>query len=139
MKIWFCKLKRVDKGRITNVKDLENPSLRRRANARNSSFPVFHGGEKFRPGGLFLQSPETFRHISNAIIPFIPSQRRDSKPSNFAVLLVFLTLRTCKKISFSKRADSSLTTDFSGTFEKHLLGEDLNPYLCDTCAVFYQV
>ena len=64
--------------------------------------------------GAVSPSPETFRHISNAIIPFIASQRRDSKPSNFAVLLVFLTLRTCNKISFSKRADSSLTTDYSG-------------------------
>ena len=33
-------------------------------------------------------------------IPFISSQRRGSKPSNFAILLVFLTLKTCSKINF---------------------------------------
>ena len=64
--------------------------------------------------GLFLKSPETFRVSSGATIPFISSQRRGSKPSNFAVLLIFLTLKTCKKIIFSKQADCSLTTNFSG-------------------------
>ena len=35
-------------------------------------------------------------------------------PSNFAVLLVCLTLKTCEKISFSKQAYCSLTTGFLG-------------------------
>ena len=64
--------------------------------------------------GLSLKSPETFRSLSGATIPFISSQRRGSKPSNFALLLIFLILKTCKKISFSKQADCSLTTSFSG-------------------------
>ena len=41
------------------------------------------------------------------------SQRRGSKPSNFAILLVFLILKTYKKISYSKQADCNLTTSFS--------------------------
>ena len=35
------------------------------------------------------------RKFSGASIPFISSQRRGSKPSNFTILLVFLTLETC--------------------------------------------
>lgn len=50
--------------------------------------------------GLFLKSRETF----------ISSQRRGSKPSNFTILLAFLT---CQKISFSKRAYCSSNARFS--------------------------
>ena len=64
--------------------------------------------------GRFSKVPKLFGSISGATIPFISSQRRGSKPSNFAILLVFLILKTCKKISFSKQADCSLTTSFSG-------------------------
>ena len=62
-------------------------------------------------GGLFLKSPETF-WANFWTIPSLASQRRGSKPSNFAILLVFVILKTCKKISFSKQADCSLTTSF---------------------------
>ena len=64
--------------------------------------------------GLFLKSPETFGVSFGCHYSLISSQRRGSKPSNFAVLLIFLTLKTCKKIIFSKQADCSLTTSFSG-------------------------
>lgn len=40
---------------------------------------------------LFLKSYEYFRPTSGATIPFISLQRRGSKLSNFAILLVFLT------------------------------------------------
>ena len=58
------------------------------------------------PGVCFSEVPKLFRayfgcHNSRYI--------RGSKPSNFAILLVFLTLKTCSKISFSKQADCSLT------------------------------
>ena len=36
--------------------------------------------------GLFLQVPKPFGSISGATIPFIPSQRRGSRPSHFAIL-----------------------------------------------------
>ena len=70
--------------------------------------------EKFRPGASFSKVPKLFGPISGATIAFISSQRRASKPSNFAIILVFLILKTCKKISFSKQADCSLATSFSG-------------------------
>ena len=43
----------------------------------------------------FLKVPKLFGPNSGATIPFISSQCRASKPSNFAILLVFLTLKTC--------------------------------------------
>ena len=65
-------------------------------------------------GACFSKVPKLFGPISGATIPFISSQRRGSKPSNFAILLVFLTLKICSKIMFSKQADCSLTIAFSG-------------------------
>ena len=45
---------------------------------------------------------------------FMSSKYRGSKPSIFVTLLLFLTLKTCQKISFSKQTDRNLTTGFSG-------------------------
>ena len=70
--------------------------------------------EKRAPGAFFSKVPKLLESLSGAAIPFISSQRRGSKASNFAILLIFLTLKTFKKISFSKQADYSLTTSFSG-------------------------
>ena len=50
--------------------------------------------------GACLLSPETFGPISDATTPFISSQGRGSKPANFAILLVFRTLKARLKISF---------------------------------------
>jgi len=79
----------------------------------DQSDPIY---PKIRKGTLVrgpsLESHETFRSILGVIIP--SSQRQGSKPSNSATLLSFLTLKTCKKISFLKKADLSLTTGFSG-------------------------
>ena len=47
------------------------------------------------PGACFSNVPRLFGPISSVTIPFISSQRRGSKPSNFAILLVFLILKTC--------------------------------------------
>ena len=66
------------------------------------------------PGACFSKVPKVFGPISDATIAFIATQCRGSRPSNFAILLVFLILKTCKKITFSKQADFSLTTRFSG-------------------------
>ena len=66
------------------------------------------------PGACFSKVPKLFGSLSGATIPFISSQGRGSKPSNFAILLILLILKTCKKISFSKQADCGLTTSFSG-------------------------
>jgi len=67
-----------------------------------------------RPGTCFLKVPKLFGPIPGATTAFMSSQRRGSKPSNFAILSVFLVLKTCKKITFSKQADCSLTASFSG-------------------------
>ena len=66
------------------------------------------------PGACFSKVPKLFEPISGATIPFISSQRRGCKPSNFAILLAFLTLKTCQKIGFLKQGDGSLITGFSG-------------------------
>jgi len=50
----------------------------------------------------FSKFPNLFGPMSGATVPFISSHRQDSKSSNFAILLVFLTLKTCEKIYFSK-------------------------------------
>ena len=78
---------------------------------RPKSFRTF---EKRAPGACFSKVPKLFGSLSGATIPFISSQRRGSKHSNFAILLIFLILKTCKKIIFSKQADCSLTNSFSG-------------------------
>ena len=75
---------------------------------------VFGTFEKRAPGACFSKVPKLFGSLSGATIPVISLQRQGSKPSNFAVLLVFLTLKACLKISYSKQADCGLTTGFSG-------------------------
>ena len=66
------------------------------------------------PRACFTKVPKLFGPISGATIPFISSQRRGSKPSNFAILFVCLKLKICSNISFSKQADCSLKTGFLG-------------------------
>ena len=75
------------------------------------SFGTF---EKRAPRACFAKVPKPFEPFSCAAIPFISSQRGGSKPSNFAILLLFLTLKSCQKISFSKQADCMLKPGFSG-------------------------
>ena len=43
----------------------------------------------------FSKVPKLFGSISDASISFISSQRRGSEPANFAILLFFLTSKTC--------------------------------------------
>jgi len=49
-----------------------------------------------RPRVCYSKAPK----LSDATIPFTSSQRRGSKPSNFAVLLVFLILKHVKRSAF---------------------------------------
>ena len=51
--------------------------------------------EKLRARACSSKVSKLFEPISGATIPSISSQRRGSKPSNFAILLVFLTLKAC--------------------------------------------
>ena len=59
-------------------------------------------------GACFSKVLKLFEPISSATIPLISSQRRGSKSSDFAILLIFRTLKACSKISFSKQADCRL-------------------------------
>ena len=59
----------------------------------------------------------------SGLLRVISSQRRGSKPSNIAILLVFLPLKTCEKITFSKQANCSLKTGFSGPTKSRALRE----------------
>ena len=43
----------------------------------------------------FLKSPETLRAISGVTIPFVTQERRAFNSSNFAVIFLFVTLKTC--------------------------------------------
>ena len=43
----------------------------------------------------FSKVPKLFGSISDASLSFISSQRRGSEPVNFAILLFFLTSKTC--------------------------------------------
>jgi len=73
-----------------------------------------HEITKGAPGARFSKVPKLLGPISGAPIPFTSSQRQGFKPLNLAILLAFLTLKTCSKISFSKQADCSSTTGFPG-------------------------
>ena len=64
----------------------------------------------FRRGVCLLKFPKTAEPTSAGTVLFMSSQHRSPKPSNFTVLLVFVTLKTCLKISFPEQADYSLTT-----------------------------
>ena len=70
----------------------------------------YFSSPKLRSGLAGLGPGSQKSRIWSYTIPFISSQRRDSKPSNFAVLFV---LKTCWKISFLKQAGCTLTTGFS--------------------------
>ena len=73
---------------------------------------------QFPPWGLFLLSPDLlFGPIAGAAISFMSSHCRGSKPSNFAILWVFVTLKHVPKSAFQKKWITVwlLTTDyFSG-------------------------
>ena len=73
------------------------------------SFGTF---DKQAPGPCFSKVSKLFEPISRATSSLICSRCRSSKPWNFAILLVFLTFKTCWKISFTKQVDCSLTISF---------------------------
>ena len=59
---------------------------------------------QFPPWGLFLLSPDLlFGPIAGAAISFMSSHCRGSKPSNFAILWVFVTLKHVPKSAFQKK------------------------------------
>ena len=94
----------------------------------------------FGPGACFSKVPKIFGPISGTTISFISSQRRGSKPSNYAILLIFHILKACRKISFSKQADCSLTTSFSGPKSVRDVRETGPCFGCiNSCCMFAEV
>ena len=65
-------------------------------------------------GVRFSKVPKLYGPFSGVTISFVSQERRGFKSSNFTVILLFATMKTCKKISFPKQADSSFTNGFSG-------------------------
>ena len=59
-----------------------------------STFQTLNNWRHVHPGACLSEVPKLFGSISGVTIPFISSQRRGSKPSNFAIPLVFLSLKT---------------------------------------------
>ena len=79
----------------------------------------------------FSKVSNLFGLISGAIIPFTSLQRRDSKPSNFAIHLVFLTLKKMWKDQLFNTSGISVwplafrARKVLGIFEKQATGNKL--------------
>ena len=67
-----------------------------------------------RPGASFSKVPKLYGPFSGVTIPFVSQERRGFKSSNFTVIFLFVTLKTCQKIGFPEQAVSSFTNGFSG-------------------------
>ena len=79
-------------------------------------------------GACFSRVPKLFRPISSATIPFISSQQRGSKPSNFATLLLFLHYQHVERSVFENKRIAGWQLVFRarkvlGTLEKLAPGE----------------
>ena len=68
----------------------------------------------FQSWGPFLESPETLRAIFGCHNPLVPVEWRGFNSSNFTVISLFVTLKTCQKIGFPKQAVGSFTKVLSG-------------------------
>ena len=66
------------------------------------------------PGARFSKVPKHYGPFSGVTIPFVSQERTGFKSSNFAVILFFVTLKTCQKIGVPKQAVASFTNGFSG-------------------------
>ena len=70
--------------------------------------------EKQAPAARFSKVPELYGPFSGVTIPSLSQERRGFKSSNFTVILLFVTLTTCKKIGFPEQAVDRFTNGFSG-------------------------
>ena len=57
------------------------------------------------PGARFSKVPKLYGWFSGVTIPFVSQERRGFNSSNFRVLFLFVTLKTCLKISFQNKRD----------------------------------
>ena len=51
--------------------------------------------ENQSPGARFSKVPKLFVPFSGVTIPFVSQERRGFKSSNFTVIFLFVTLKTC--------------------------------------------
>ena len=65
-------------------------------------------------GACFSKVPKLYGPFSGVTIPFVSQARRGFKSSNFTVTFLFVTLKTCQKISFPNQAAGTFTNGFSG-------------------------
>ena len=47
------------------------------------------------PGARFSKVPKLYGPFSGVTIPFVSQERREFKSSNFTVIFLFITLKTC--------------------------------------------
>ena len=52
-------------------------------------------GALFVPGGRFSNVPKLYGPFSGVTIPFVTQERRAFNSSNFTVIFLFVTLKTC--------------------------------------------
>ena len=68
----------------------------------------------FGTGARFSKVPKLYGPFLGVTIPFVSQERRGFKSSNLTVIWIFVTLKTCQKDGFPKRAVASFTNGFSG-------------------------
>ena len=71
-------------------------------------------GTETGTGARFSKVPKLSVRFLGVEIPSVSQERRGFKSSNFTVILLFVTLKTCQKIGFPKQAVGSFTNGFSG-------------------------
>ena len=67
-----------------------------------------------RAGARFPKVPKLSGPFLGVATPSVSQKRRGFRSSNFNVILLFVTLKTCQKIGFPKQAVGSFTNGFSG-------------------------
>ena len=77
---------------------------------------------------MYLHGPETLWPFLGVTIASVSQEQTEFKLSNFTVILLFVTLKTCLKISFPKQAVDSFTSGFSGLLRNW-------PLRCNSCTV----
>ena len=66
------------------------------------------------PGARFSKVPKLNGPFSGVTIPFVSQEWRGFNSSDFTVIFLFVTFKTCYKIGFPKQAVASLANGFSG-------------------------
>ena len=71
------------------------------------SWPIYRSS-----GARFSKVPKLYGPFSGVAIPFVSQERRGFKASNFTVIFLFVTLKTCLKKIVPKQVVGSFTNGF---------------------------